>query len=201
MAKKALRRICSHLIYHYPVKWADGEIHLRRGFQISWLLEKKHHPCAAGSFLRTSLEWTLTRKGLWSISCLGPQLNTLQSWEGLFPAAPKGVSERRREEKHTEQRELPWWLKWERTCPKCMRAGFDPWVGKIPCRRKWQTAPVFLPGKCHGQRSLAGYIPWVTDSRTQLSVQIHTHTHSIDVRSWKPRVNKARWVQILRAQQ
>ena len=25
--------------------------------------------------------------------------------------------------------------------------GFDPWVGKMPWRRKWQPAPVFLPGK------------------------------------------------------
>ena len=23
-------------------------------------------------------------------------------------------------------------------------AGFDPWVGKIPWRRKWQPTPVFL---------------------------------------------------------
>ena len=38
--------------------------------------------------------------------------------------------------------------------------GFDPWVGKIPWRRKWQPTPVFLPGKSHGQRSLVGYIPW-----------------------------------------
>ena len=30
------------------------------------------------------------------------------------------------------------------------------WVGKIPCRRKWQPTPVFLPGKSHGQRSLVG---------------------------------------------
>ena len=40
------------------------------------------------------------------------------------------------------------------------RFGFDPWVGKIPWRRKWQPAPVFLPGKFHGQRSLAGRPPW-----------------------------------------
>ena len=26
-------------------------------------------------------------------------------------------------------------------------------------RRKWQPTPVFLPGKSHGQRSLAGYSP------------------------------------------
>ena len=31
------------------------------------------------------------------------------------------------------------------------------WVGKIPWRRKWQPTPVFLPGKSHGQRSLAAY--------------------------------------------
>ena len=41
-----------------------------------------------------------------------------------------------------------------------MRHGFDPWVGKIPWRRKWQLNPVFLPGKSHGQRSLAGDSPW-----------------------------------------
>ena len=35
--------------------------------------------------------------------------------------------------------------------------GFHPWVGHISWRRKWQPAPVFLPGKFHGQRSLAGY--------------------------------------------
>ena len=31
---------------------------------------------------------------------------------------------------------------------------FDPWVGKMPWRRKWQSTPVFLPGKFHGQGSL-----------------------------------------------
>ena len=43
---------------------------------------------------------------------------------------------------------------------RCKRCRFDPWVGKIPWSRKWQTTPVFLPGKSHGQRSLAGYSPW-----------------------------------------
>ena len=37
---------------------------------------------------------------------------------------------------------------------------FDPWVGKIPWRRKWLPAPVFLPGEFHGQRSLESYSPW-----------------------------------------
>ena len=34
---------------------------------------------------------------------------------------------------------------------------FDPSIRKIPCRRKWQPTLVFLPGKSHGQGSLAGY--------------------------------------------
>ena len=34
---------------------------------------------------------------------------------------------------------------------------FDPWVRKIPWRRKWQLTPVFLPEKSHRQRSLEGY--------------------------------------------
>ena len=43
---------------------------------------------------------------------------------------------------------------------KELRCEFDPWVGKISCKRKWQPPPVFLPGKSCGQRSLAGYGPW-----------------------------------------
>ena len=35
---------------------------------------------------------------------------------------------------------------------------FHLWVRKIPCRWKWQSASVFLPGKFQGQRSLVGYI-------------------------------------------
>ena len=40
------------------------------------------------------------------------------------------------------------------------RHRFNPWVGQIPWRRKWQPTLVFLPGESHGQRSLAGYSPW-----------------------------------------
>ena len=36
---------------------------------------------------------------------------------------------------------------------------FDPRSRKIPWRRKWQPTAVFLPGKSHGQWSLAGYGP------------------------------------------
>ena len=40
------------------------------------------------------------------------------------------------------------------------RPGFDPWVGKILWRRKWQPTPVPLPGKSHGWRSVVDYSPW-----------------------------------------
>ena len=50
--------------------------------------------------------------------------------------------------------------------------GFDPWVGKIPWRRKWQPTLIFLPGESHRQRSLVGCSPWVTKSQTWLSMHI-----------------------------
>ena len=57
-------------------------------------------------------------------------------------------------------RGLPWWLSGKESTCQCKRCRFDPWVRKIPWRRKWQPSPVFLPGKSHGQRNLVGYSPW-----------------------------------------
>ena len=55
--------------------------------------------------------------------------------------------------------------------------GFNPWVGKIPWRRKWQPTPVFLPGESHGQRSLAGYAPLhLKESDTTEQLSMHTRT-------------------------
>ena len=42
---------------------------------------------------------------------------------------------------------LPRWLSGKESTCQCRRPGFDPWVGKIPWRRKWQPTPVFLPGE------------------------------------------------------
>ena len=41
--------------------------------------------------------------------------------------------------------------------------------GKFPWRRRWQRIPVFLPRKCHGQRSLGVYNLWDHKSWTRLS--------------------------------
>ena len=55
-----------------------------------------------------------------------------------------------------------WYSDKESTCQcrRCERHGFDPWVGEVPWKRKWQPTPVFLPEKFLGQSSLAGYSPW-----------------------------------------
>ena len=55
-------------------------------------------------------------------------------------------------------------------CRRLRRRGLDPWVRKILWRRKWQLAPVSLPGKSLGQRA---WIYGVTKSRTQLSTRTH----------------------------
>ena len=39
------------------------------------------------------------------------------------------------------------------------RCRFDPWVGKMPWRRKWQPTPVFLPGELHGPEEPGGLWP------------------------------------------
>ena len=38
-------------------------------------------------------------------------------------------------------------------CRRRGRCRFDFWVRKIPWTRKWQPAPVFSPGKFHGQET------------------------------------------------
>ena len=43
--------------------------------------------------------------------------------------------------------------------PAMRETWVQPWVGKIPWRRKWQPTLVFLPGEYHGLRSLVGYSP------------------------------------------
>ena len=59
---------------------------------------------------------------------------------------------------------------------------FDPWVGKIPWRRKWQPTPVFLPGESHGWRSLVSYSPRglkESDTNEQLNFQFLTFDYNV----------------------
>ena len=56
---------------------------------------------------------------------------------------------------------LPRWQSGREYACQCRRCRFDPGVGKIHWRRKWQPAPLFLPGKSRGEKSLVGYGPWL----------------------------------------
>ena len=58
--------------------------------------------------------------------------------------------------------------------PAVQETGLDPWVGKIPWRRKWQPTPVFLPGGSHGWRSLVGYSPW-GHKESDTTERLHFH--------------------------
>ena len=49
------------------------------------------------------------------------------------------------------------------------RPRFDPWVKKMPWRRKWQPTPVFLPREFRGQRTWLATLHGVTTSWTRLS--------------------------------
>ena len=73
---------------------------------------------------------------------------------------------------------------------------------------EWQPTAVFLPGKFHGQRSLAGYSPWgrkesdltewLTLLKTSLVVQwlrLHASTAGETgyIRGWGPKIPYASW--------
>ena len=49
-------------------------------------------------------------------------------------------------------------------CRRHKKCGFNPWVRKI------------LPGQFHGQRSLAGYSPWVRNESDMTERLTQTHT-------------------------
>ena len=55
-------------------------------------------------------------------------------------------------------------------------SGFNPLVGNIPWRRKWQPTPVFLPGEFYGERSLVGCSSCdckESDTNERLTLSLH----------------------------
>ena len=60
--------------------------------------------------------------------------------------------------------------------------GSVPGLGRSPGEGEeyWLHTPGFWPGEFHGQRSLAGYSPRVTQSRTRLSNFHYIHSSTID---------------------
>ena len=66
--------------------------------------------------------------------------------------------------------EFPWYYKVQTI--KNLPAMQEIWVrslgGEDPLEEEMAPSPVFFPGESHGQRSLAGYSPWVAKGRTRL---------------------------------
>ena len=91
----------------------------------------------------------LTLITITNIQCVSIQIWTcvqcFQNWQ-IRSCAPKST--------------LTGWFRWWRIHLQLRRPGFNPWVRKTPCRREWQSTPVFLPRESHGHRSLTSYSPW-----------------------------------------
>ena len=66
-------------------------------------------------------------------------------------------------------------------CRRRKRHRFNPWVGKIPWRRKWQPTPVFLPRESHGQGAWRATVHRVAQSQTQLK-QLSTCHRALRIR-------------------
>ena len=85
----------------------------------------------------------------------------------------------------------------KRICLQCKRPRFDPWVRKIPWRRKWQPTPVFLPGEFHEQRSLACYSPWdskESDTIVWLTFTFHFFSTDATNQSHSSNLQPSWWV-------
>ena len=85
------------------------------------------------------------------------------------------------------------WAGWP-SC-QCRRHRFNPWVWKIPWRRKWQPTPVSLPGESHGQRSLEGCGPWGSQRGTTewLSRQVVRMWGQGETVVWWQNLRRACW--------
>ena len=78
------------------------------------------------------------------------------------------------------------WLSGKESACQCRRCEFDPWVGKIIWRRKWQPTPELLLAYSRGQRSLADYSPQnhkrvtneLATEQTSVIITTVTRTHA-----------------------
>ena len=59
-------------------------------------------------------------------------------------------------------------------CRRRKRCGFNPWVGKVPCSRKWQSISVSLPGNPMNRGAWQAAVHGVTQSQTGLSTPTPT---------------------------
>ena len=116
-------------------------------------------PKMGGSWWRDDRMWS-TGEGNGNplqYSCLENSMDRGTGWATIFGVAKSWTRLSNYHFHFQSILGLPWWLSSKEFTCQCRTQGFNPWVGKIPWRRKWQPTPVFFSGKSHGQRSLASY--------------------------------------------
>ena len=149
-------------------------------------------PCLFPSLIGNwrSLSRSLTSTGIVCLTSEVPQYNLLLllKWDLSFYFLELLSSYHRERfgilHNSNGQGGLPRWLRGKESTCQCRRCRFDPWIGKIPWRRKWQPISI-----------LVWRIPWAEEpgglqslgsqARSWLSEWVcvcacrHTHTHTI----------------------
>ena len=72
---------------------------------------------------------------------------------------------------------FPWWLSDKESICQSRRHEFDPWVRKIPWRRKWQPTLVPLPGNPVDRGAWQTIVHGVTKSWTWLRLNSSNNKH------------------------
>ena len=90
------------------------------------------------------------------------QITAYYSWVSIQPAFTISLS--------LSRLGLPLWLNWLRIRLQWGRPGFDPWVGKIPWKRKRLPTPAFWPGEFHELHSPCGHTESDMTERLSLSL-------------------------------
>ena len=83
--------------------------------------------------------------------------------------------------------QLPRWLSGKESTCQCRRCRFDPWIGKIPWRRKWQPIPVFLPGRTEEPGGLGAPGTQRVGHDWECTHPPHPHPHWERIRIFKTR--------------
>ena len=126
---KALRQECTWSVCWGPIRWPVGLPGWLSGKESAWDTTEQLH-------FHFSLSCIGEGNGnLLQCSCLENPRDGGVWWAAVYGVAQGRTRLKRLSSSSSNQRR---------------RHGFDPWVGKIPWRRKWQPTPVFLPGISHG---------------------------------------------------
>ena len=85
---------------------------------------------------------TLKRRSVGCQALLSTGFPRQVYWSGLPFSSPRDLPYR---EVSQVVESVAEWLCGKESAYQCRRLGFNPWIRKIPWRKKWQPIPVFLP--------------------------------------------------------